>query len=241
MAGYDEWLQDETDLLVERASAGIAFEDSRSQLDNQNWALRQHLLYHMLNYTLTPSDMVANAVSNVSIETTLLFPLLEPPELPPTPPPGPPWLPRGGQGLLGGHGQRIRLARAGSAEGGERGRIGVDHNGHGGIGVWDGSGWTTRGNDSEWAEASKNRQVGARWTRNGVVVGIDGVLEPPPSLGESARKLDVPNSPCRQCHTEPPRLVVSVTVALRGFDASALAFAGKLGHRTASYCFCPYK
>lgn len=189
-AGYEEWLLEEADLLQERIRAGIAVEDCRRQFDNQNWALRQHLLYHMLNYTLAPSDMVAKAVSNVSIETTLLFPLSEPPDLPPTPPPGPPWLPRGGEGLLGGHGQRIRLARAGSKEGGERGKIGVDHNGRGGIDVWNGSGWRARGNQSNWMDINnKIRLLGARWTRNGVVVGVNGVLEPPPSLGKQATRL----------------------------------------------------
>ena len=175
-------MQDEETILSTRA-AESSIEVERRKLDNQNWALRQHLLYHMFNYTLTPTYFLADQSANITIETTLLFPLAQEPELPPTPPPGPPWLPRGGEGLLGGHGQRLRFAKAGSEQGEARGKVGVDHNANGGAKIWDGSGWSEdSGKDTE-SSAKKDKIVGARWTRNGVVVGIEGVLEPPPSLG----------------------------------------------------------
>lgn len=165
-------------------------------LDNQNWALRQHLLYHMLNYTLPPGTFVPDSSGEVTMQTSLLFPLSQEPALPPTPPPGPPWLPRGGEGMLGGHGQRLRLVRGGSDIGGERGKVGVDRDGKGGVEVWDGSGWPkvpkVPKNGTEGGDASYQREKGkeehkvggARWTRNGVVIGVQGVLEPPPSIGE---------------------------------------------------------
>ncbi|KAK4683657.1 hypothetical protein P7C73_g6577, partial [Tremellales sp. Uapishka_1] len=133
--------------------------------DNQNWALRQHLLYHMLNYTLSPSRFGSNH-SKVSTETTLLFPLLQEPKLPPTPPPGPPWLPRGGEELLGGRGQRLRVGKE---------RIGADWKGDGGARIWDGSGWD-KGN------GTRKQIQGGKWTRNGAVIGIEDVLEPPPDI-----------------------------------------------------------
>jgi uncharacterized surface protein with fasciclin (FAS1) repeats len=166
--------------------------------DNQNWALRQHLLYHMLNYTLAPENLVAGNGTNITTETTLLFPMAEEPEHTPVPPPGPPWLPRGGEGLLSGHGQRLRIARGGSEAGGERGRIGVDWLGKAGVSIWDGSGWKEDGNSSfvdisgkgkkhKGDQEEKEPEVkvkGMRWVRNGVVIGVDGVLEPPPSIGK---------------------------------------------------------
>ncbi|ODO01697.1 hypothetical protein I350_06523 [Cryptococcus amylolentus CBS 6273] len=174
--GLDDWFQDEAEVLLARVAVSGNQEEEVRAMDNQNWALRQHLLYHMLNYTLTPKSLLASEqVNNVTLQTTLLYPLDEEPPLPPTPEPGPPWLPRGGEGLLGGHGQRLRLARVGSEEGGKRGKIGADWKGEGGVGVWDGSGWKA-GNES------KHGVTGVKWTRNGVVVGIEGVLDPPPSI-----------------------------------------------------------
>lgn len=164
--------------------------------DNQNWALRQHLLYHMLNYTLPAEAFVAGNGSNITTETTLLFPMVDEPEHTPLPPPGPPWLPRGGEGLLSGHGQRVRLAKGGSDAGHERGMIGVDWSGRDGVSVWDGSGWNDDGNGTSVYKKHKDggnkrkddgdepEVPGIRWVRNGVVVGIEGVLEPPPSIGQ---------------------------------------------------------
>lgn len=193
-AGLDPW------------TSNHEVEDESEDFDNQNWALRQHLLYHMFNYTLPADAFISNDGPNITTETTLLFPMTEEPERTPLPPPGPPWLPRGGDGLLSGHGQRIRLAKAGSEAGGERGMIGVDWTGKNGVSVWDGSGWKKPGNDTLSLKLKKGRRkgdqggehggadsevTGMRWTRNGVVVGVDGVLEPPPSIGECTRSSTV--------------------------------------------------
>jgi hypothetical protein len=189
-AGLEPWL----------ANTNEMDEDKNEDFDNQNWALRQHLLYHMLNYTLSPESLVAGNRTNITTETTLLFPMAEEPEHTPVPPPGPPWLPRGGEGMLSGHGQRLRIARGGSEEGGKSGRVGVDWTGKEGVTVWDGSGWKEDTNTTLVEGAGKHktpkgdhgdtepevRVKGVRWVRNGVVIGVDGVLEPPPSIGESS-------------------------------------------------------
>ena len=218
--GLEEWWQTEDAVLKVRIGRGGDLEAEKKKLDNQNWALRQHLLYHMLNYTLSPTALMdivnASSVSlgdkmareRVSIETTLLFPMVSEPPLPPTPPPGSPWLPQGGEGMLGGQGQRLRLYRG---KDGESGRVGVDWTGEGGNGFWDGSGWPIQDNDTNlWPmgkggkggkdkdgdgkghndEDQRKKVPGARWARNGVVVGIDGVLDPPPSIGEPHSDLD---------------------------------------------------
>lgn len=74
--------------------------------------------------------------------------------------------------------------------------IGVDWTGENGASIWDGSGWKQAGNDT--VSVNKGRRkgdkggehggsdsevMGMRWTRNGVVIGVEGVLEPPPSIG----------------------------------------------------------
>jgi hypothetical protein len=190
------WL-DSTGLEPWLGDVNAMKEDESEAFDNQNWALRQHLLYHMLNYTLSPESLIAGDGSNITTETTLLFPMAEEPEHTPIPPPGPPWLPRGGEGLLSGHGQRLRIARGGSDVGGETGRVGVDWTGKDGVSIWDGGGWKEDGNSSlvdVIGKAVKHKgdkggtepevQVkGARWVRNGVIIGVNGVLEPPPSIG----------------------------------------------------------
>ena len=182
--GSSQWLIDQEDSIATRVLDGQDEVRERQRLNNQNWALRQHILYHVLNYTLPQSHIVADSDhANITIETTLLFPLAEEPELPPTPPPGPPWVPRGGEGMLAGHGQRLRLAKAGSLAGGATGTIGVDHRGEGGATVWNGAGWQTHGNQT--GQRGKERKFdGVRWVRNGAVVGIDAVLQPPPSIGK---------------------------------------------------------
>lgn len=179
--GLSEWEESEQEVLERRydISGDMRFEEEL--MDNQNWWLRQHLLYHMLNYTLPPAAFLASQSHNVSTQTTLLFPQAIEPEHPPIPPPGPPWLPRGGEGMLGGHGQRLRLATRGSGEGGDTGKVGVDFTGEGGAVVWDGSGW---GNTTS-LKKNETLVTGIRWARNGAVVGIEGVLEPPRSIGES--------------------------------------------------------
>ncbi|WVF65719.1 hypothetical protein IAT40_000450 [Kwoniella sp. CBS 6097] len=191
--GLEDWLKDEAVVLQARVEQGADEEDERRMMDNQNWALRQHLLYHMLNYTLSPSAFLASDASNVTIQTTLLYPLAQEPELPPTPEPGPPWLPRGGEGLLHGYGQRLRIAAVGSNEGGETGKIGADWNGEGGASVWDGKGWEAKGNHTEFDKGKDKDKddtktvKGMRWVRNGVVVGIEDVLDMPLSVEEIIR------------------------------------------------------
>lgn len=175
--GLDEWLRDEEEVILSRVAVSGDEGLERKIMDNQNWALRQHLLYHMFNYTLPLSSFLPSEVSNVTLQTTLLYPLEKQPPLPPVPEPGAPWLPHGGEGLLGGHGQRLRIARVGSTEGGKKGKVGVEWDGEGGAEIWDGKGWA-KGNDSA------SEVPGARWVRNGVVAGIDGVLDTPPSIGQ---------------------------------------------------------
>lgn len=186
------WLSDEgLDPWLASDSAG-----DDTNFDNQNWALRQHLLYHMLNYTLPAEAFIAGNGTKITTETTLLFPLAEEPNHTPVPPPGPPWLPRGGEGMLSGHGQRLRLAKGGSDEGADRGMVGVDWLGKDGVSIWDGSGWKSEGNDTSAMKKHKDKGkkgkddeplpevTGLRWVKNGVVVGVEGVLEPPPSVGQ---------------------------------------------------------
>lgn len=193
MEGLSEWQMPYDDALALRLEGGGDTEEETRILDNQNWALRQHLLYHMLNYTLSPASFLAQPSSlleaaaprkNITTLTTLLYPLAKEPKLPRTPEPGSPWLPRGGEGMLGGHGQRLRLARAGSEEGGERGRVGCDWHGDGGATIWDGK-WGS-GNDSFVGKAEHVQ--GAKWTSNGVVVGVDAVLDMPGSIGMSCHE-----------------------------------------------------
>ncbi|WWD06482.1 hypothetical protein V865_004572 [Kwoniella europaea PYCC6329] len=204
--GLEEWLKSEEDVLSLRIAQSAEGEDyQRKLMDNQNWLLRQHLLYHMLNYTLPPSAFLASSSgNNITIETSLFYPLDEEPKLPPTPEPGPPWLPRGGEGLLGGHGQRIRLAKITGPDS-ERGSIGVDWNGQNGVEFWDGKGWEDNDDkpdpnpnktDSETERTStmmmlnekeRDKLKGIRYARNGVVVGIEGVLDMPPSIEETIR------------------------------------------------------
>ncbi|EIW66906.1 hypothetical protein TREMEDRAFT_34308, partial [Tremella mesenterica DSM 1558] len=187
--GLDEWNKDET-AISENHNILSRFWDIRGEvaMDNHNWALRQHLLYHLLNYTLPPSHLLANESTshNITTETTLLYPMLSQPPLPPVPEPGPPWLPRGGEGLLAGHGQRLRVAKAKSEAGGQRGRVGVDWNGSGGVEVWDGSGWK-EDNNTEVEDRSDRPHEGIRWVQNGVVIGVEGVLDMPASIDEIIR------------------------------------------------------
>lgn len=98
-------------------------EDESSTLaDNIQEALRQQLLYHLLNYTL-PDPPDYNKVQTLD---TLHFPRLG--LQPPTrdPPPNPPWMPVPG-GSLGGKPQRLRVAADDAGA-----RVGVDAFGRGG-------------------------------------------------------------------------------------------------------------
>lgn len=155
--------------------------------DNVLFGLRQHLLYHVLNYTLHDAASYANdsTKSYVTTETTLLFP--NRPIMPPSPhkpPTGSPWLPQGGDGDLGGTGQQVRLRYMG----GDPAGVGCDARGEGGSEVWNGwpvkrkSGAAPPPTDGEILSSGKDGIV--RHASNGVVIGIQRVLEPPPSLGE---------------------------------------------------------
>ena len=55
----------EEEVLRVRIGEGGDEEGERKKLDNQNWWLRQHLLYHMLNYTLSPEDLTDNITAKV--------------------------------------------------------------------------------------------------------------------------------------------------------------------------------
>ncbi|EKM61139.1 uncharacterized protein PHACADRAFT_24355 [Phanerochaete carnosa HHB-10118-sp] len=119
--------------------------------DNIQEKLRQELLYHMLNCTL--SSLPEN--EDPSVLKTMHFP--RKPTEPPSqdPPPYPPWMPVPG-GTLGGEPQRLRAASRNAAA-----RVGVDAFGKGGATV-----------TKELVQAS-----------NGLLIGIDNVLEVPPDLG----------------------------------------------------------
>ena len=185
----DSWLGAAS---LEQYLSSATGDSSQITVDNQNWALRQHLLYHLLNYTLAPEDILPSnsSLPNVTTHETLLFPYLKAPDPTPEPPSGPPWLPRGdtGKGLLGGSGQRLRLLR-GSGPDADLARVAVDWKGEGGVSFWDGSGWENR-TDRISAEKKGHPEVkakvrGVRWAPNGAVVGLDDVLDPPPSIGET--------------------------------------------------------
>jgi hypothetical protein len=159
--------------------------------DNIMFDTRQLLLYHMLNYTLPlqqsltdvdPSYPASRGLprwiardSNISTETTLLFPSRH--HHPPgnLPPPHPPWAPEGGTGTLGGHAQQIRLLfdQSGPSS------VGVDVTGRGGAGVW--TNWEGNTTDKHPRPVAGDRY---RFGSNGIVVGIDRVLDPPVDLGK---------------------------------------------------------
>lgn len=131
------------------------YEDDNSWLprDNVQEKLRQELLYHMLIAALPPFPQPEHFT--VQVHKTLHYP--HKPADSPTgdPPPSPPWVPEPG-GTLGGEPQRLRLARRDESI-----WVGVDSFGKGG------------------AKVAKERVD----VSDGVLIGIDGVLESPPSLG----------------------------------------------------------
>jgi len=105
--------------------AALSLPDGALLDDNTHQELKQHLFYHLLNYTL--EDLPGESTPHV--EQTLYFPRkpLEHPS--PEPPPGPPWMPIPG-GSLGGEPQRLRIARREDQE-----WAGVDSAGAGGAEV----------------------------------------------------------------------------------------------------------
>ncbi|KAF4622849.1 hypothetical protein D9613_002123 [Agrocybe pediades] len=118
--------------------------------DNVNEQLRQQLLYHLLNETLSalPTE------DDVLVYKTLLYPRkpIDPPSR--KPPPYPPWMPIPG-GTLGGEAQRLRLAAHKDGA-----NIGTDAFGKDGVKI----------------------VKGLQDAGNGILLGIDDVLEPPPDL-----------------------------------------------------------
>lgn len=98
--------------------------------DNIHHQLRQHLFYHLINYSIPilPPDF-PNSPNRPLILETLHFPSL--PLQPPTdePPPAPPWLPNPG-GLLNAAPQRLRISSRDN-----KSWAGVDFNGQRGVQV----------------------------------------------------------------------------------------------------------
>ncbi|KAL8290110.1 hypothetical protein RQP46_003049 [Phenoliferia psychrophenolica] len=150
--------------------------------DNLQLALRDTLLYHILNYTLFPAP---NASTNASapsaflalsdlptLEETMYYPALSsfnksfpvPPTLPGSPPDDPdPDQPRREEGLLRGEGQRLRVIKKGKAA---ELWVGGDWRGEGGIKAIDGT---------------------LAYAKNGALVVLDGILKRPVDLSKQIR------------------------------------------------------
>ena len=150
---------------------------SKRPHDNLQLALRDTLLYHILNYTLFPAP---NSSTNASapnalvatsklptLEETMYYPSLSPfnksfpvpPTLPGSPPDDPdPDRPRSEEGLLRGEGQRLRVVTKGKAA---ELWVGGDWRGEGGIKAIDGT---------------------LAFAKNGALVVLDGVLKRPLDL-----------------------------------------------------------
>lgn len=149
--------------------------------DNLQLALRDTLLFHLLNYTLFPAPSNSSTNSSFSsplplnsptLQETLYYPSLSslnssfpaPPTLPGTPPDDP-GAPSSEEGLLRGEGQRVRIVRKDAAIKGEKGIwVGGDWKGAGGARVVEGS---------------------LQFAKNGAMLSLEGVLQKPVDLGES--------------------------------------------------------
>jgi uncharacterized surface protein with fasciclin (FAS1) repeats len=138
-------------------------------------------------------------INNVSTETTILFPLLpsSPHAHSDSHPPStfqhapldapldlssldaarsPP-----ARSPLGHSSQKLRLLFDPPAHGPVR--VGVDHLGHGGVGVW--TGWADDLRQGQaYEEKHKRNGTRMRRTSDGVVIALDGVLRVPKSIGE---------------------------------------------------------
>ena len=115
-----------TNDAIKKNKAWQAIVDQDAPLrDNVQEPLRQQLLYHLLNISITPLPIEKDP----QVHKTLHFPRkpVEPPS--DEPPPQPPWLPLPG-GTLGGEPQRIRVA---SSE--NKVKVAVDAFGKGGAKV----------------------------------------------------------------------------------------------------------
>lgn len=156
--------------------------------DNILFHLRQHLFYHVLNYTLEEPQTLKpkdnDEQRSLTTETTLLYPAREinPPS--PLPPPKSPWLPQDGTGSLGGQGQRLWVAFNASGPI----VVGCGPDGADGAVVW--TDWYDEPRDmAQGAQGGKKGEtrkgMRMRSAGNGVVIGVDSVLPMPVDIGES--------------------------------------------------------
>jgi uncharacterized surface protein with fasciclin (FAS1) repeats len=131
-------------------------------------------------------------INNVSTETTILFPLLpssphahshshSPSTFQDAPLDAPLDLSSPARSPLGHSSQKLRLLFDPPAHG--PARVGVDHLGQGGVGVW--TGWADDLRQAQ-AQDKEHKRNGTRMRRtsDGVVIALDGVLRVPKSIGE---------------------------------------------------------
>lgn len=168
---------DDGDLGASANGSVVDSSPSNPRHDNLQLALRDTLLYHILNYTLFPapnSSTNASAPSAVlvasdlpTLEETMYYPSLSsfnksfpvPPTLPGSPPDDPdPDRPTGEEGLLRGQGQKLRVVRKGKAA---EIWVGGDWKGEGGVKAIDGT---------------------LGYAKNGALVVLDGILKRPVDL-----------------------------------------------------------
>lgn len=161
-------------------------DDEAPQRDNMQLALRDTLLYHLLNFTLFPDPSPPSNDSSTpvtlrrahpdlalpSLHQTLYRPYLSRRTLPfPSPPAFPGELPMpddpdedDDEGLLGGEYQRVRVVRKAA-----KGKNGAD--------ICVGGDWKGDG-------GARGREDELVWARNGAMVVLDRVLSKPVDLGE---------------------------------------------------------
>lgn len=157
--------------------------------DNLQLALRDTLLYHILNYTLFPAPLPPSndtqptsksipllPLNSITLQETLYLPSLSPyntsfpspPTLPGSPPDdpdpdGPDKDRKKTDGLLRGEGQKLRVVRKQS----RKGKNDV---------IWVGSDWKGLGGAKMLASSE-------RYARNGAMVEVDRILSKPVDLG----------------------------------------------------------
>lgn len=164
-------------------------QDDPDPPDNLNYRLRERLFYHMLNYTWTPPEQAASGEAEgkgytspvAAYETTLLFPTKHEDHGRPGHVP----YPEPEDTLLGGEGQKVAIAFDGKpssqrmhAQGKNAAveatvRVGVDELGQGGAAIL-----PSRGG----------------MARNGKLVVIDSILQPPKSLAHQIRARESSNT-----------------------------------------------
>jgi solute carrier family 25 carnitine/acylcarnitine transporter 20/29 len=118
--------------------------------------VQEQLRQQLFYHMLNATLLALPSETEVLVHKTLLYPRkpLDPPSH--EPPPYPPWMPIPG-GTLGGEPQRIRVAAQGKDA-----SVGTDAFGKGGVKI----------------------VKGVQDAGNGMLLGIDQVLEPPPDLGK---------------------------------------------------------